>query len=334
MEKAKAVRDPYFDNVKFVLILLVIFGHVLASNFYYPIERGIYNFIFSFHMPLFVFISGYFTEFNNKKKSIKGIFRIFETLICFQIIHMLLSYAIGKEITLKSIIVPGYTLWYLLSLLCWRIALFITKPSPYSTKTIIISILLFFAMGFVPISTSFSFQRIFFFFPFFLMGFYSKHHDYLNKLPNISISNALLVLSFILLVNVLATTFSIPSFIYDQRLFWGNTPYYNFSYSISFSIIMRFIYLIMATIMSMLVLKTIPHKNTKFTKYGQDTLFFYLYHSILIVLLRFIIRSFSLPTNFGWLIIYALVIITLLIYLRKISFLRFMLNPISNMKKL
>lgn len=332
MNITKNIRDPYFDNVKFILILLVIFGHVLASNFYHPIERGIYNFIFSFHMPLFVFISGYFTEFNNKKKSIKGIFRIFETFICFQIIHMLLGYAFGKEITLKSIIVPGYTLWYLLSFLCWRIALFITKPSPYSTKTIIISILLFFTMGFVPISTSFSFQRIFFFFPFFVMGFYSKHHDYLNKLPNISTRNALLVLSFIILVNVLAATFSIPSFIYDKRLFYGDTPYYNFKYSVFFLISMRFAYLVMAIIMSILILKVIPHHNTKYTIYGKDTLFFYLYHSILIVLLRFAIRSFSLPTSFGYLILYAIVIITLLIYLRKISFLRFMLNPISNIK--
>ncbi len=49
-------RDPYFDNAKAVLIVLVVLGHTLARM----VEENewiltIYLFIFSFHMPAFYF---------------------------------------------------------------------------------------------------------------------------------------------------------------------------------------------------------------------------------------------------------------------------------------
>ncbi|MBP3851842.1 MAG: acyltransferase family protein, partial [Erysipelotrichaceae bacterium] len=54
-------RDYYFDNLKAVLIFLVILGHFLL-----PIETGplciLKRWIYSFHMPLFIFVSGYFSK--------------------------------------------------------------------------------------------------------------------------------------------------------------------------------------------------------------------------------------------------------------------------------
>lgn len=55
-------RSPLFDNIKIVLILLVVFGHALEEisleNEYGIIRACIY----SFHMPVFIFISGYFSR--------------------------------------------------------------------------------------------------------------------------------------------------------------------------------------------------------------------------------------------------------------------------------
>ncbi len=53
----------FFDNARAILILLVVFGHMLQ-----PYTSGdkylsaLYLVIYSFHMPTFLFISGYFAK--------------------------------------------------------------------------------------------------------------------------------------------------------------------------------------------------------------------------------------------------------------------------------
>lgn len=61
-------RNPLFDNIKIVLIILVVFGHALEEislgNGYGIIRACIY----SFHMPVFILISGYFSRGGDKRK--------------------------------------------------------------------------------------------------------------------------------------------------------------------------------------------------------------------------------------------------------------------------
>ena len=54
-----ANRLYYLDNLKGLLIILVILGH--AIQFTLPDYENVFAFrlIYSFHMPLFFFISGY-----------------------------------------------------------------------------------------------------------------------------------------------------------------------------------------------------------------------------------------------------------------------------------
>ena len=58
-------REYQYDNMKFILILLVVFGHLL-EYIRGDISENIYR-IYTFHMPVFVFISGYFAKFKKKK---------------------------------------------------------------------------------------------------------------------------------------------------------------------------------------------------------------------------------------------------------------------------
>ena len=52
-----AERDYQFDNIRLLLIFFVVFGHLLES---FAIGSLLYRFIYSFHMPVFIFINGYF----------------------------------------------------------------------------------------------------------------------------------------------------------------------------------------------------------------------------------------------------------------------------------
>ena len=63
------IRDSYWDTLKFVLIFLVVYGHVLAiDNEEGSVNRAVFNLIFCFHMPLFVFVSGRFSQVNDEKR--------------------------------------------------------------------------------------------------------------------------------------------------------------------------------------------------------------------------------------------------------------------------
>lgn len=59
-------RDLVFDALKFFAIYMVLWGHAiqwLSSTPYY--EQPIYRIIYSFHMPLFMTIVGYFSIGSN-----------------------------------------------------------------------------------------------------------------------------------------------------------------------------------------------------------------------------------------------------------------------------
>ena len=73
-------RIALWDNLKFILITLVVGGHFADTLIdYSKIYSSIFLFIYAFHMPLFIFISGYFHSEKNitKKNNILYITRIF-----------------------------------------------------------------------------------------------------------------------------------------------------------------------------------------------------------------------------------------------------------------
>ena len=71
---ANMKRDIYWDSLKFVLIFLVVYGHIApryleGSQF----NMAIYNFIYMFHMPMFVL----FQEDSHTYEIGKSIFKAF-----------------------------------------------------------------------------------------------------------------------------------------------------------------------------------------------------------------------------------------------------------------
>ena len=66
----KQNREYLYDNIRGILILLVVLGHALE---YFRLDNKVgeflYVFIYLFHMPVFIFISGYFSKNLKKGRS-------------------------------------------------------------------------------------------------------------------------------------------------------------------------------------------------------------------------------------------------------------------------
>ena len=63
MENKAKVREYSFDNFKGVLIILVVFAHLLGTVSRGVVAEGVYRLVYSFHMPMFIFLFGYFAKF-------------------------------------------------------------------------------------------------------------------------------------------------------------------------------------------------------------------------------------------------------------------------------
>ena len=105
------MRNNRMDNIKFFLIFCVVFGHMLEL-----VDTGVwYKIIYSFHMPAFIFVSGYFAQFNRKKI----ISVLVYPYILFQCLYLLFDAVLIKQnLALLKIqfTTPYWLLWYLVEI--------------------------------------------------------------------------------------------------------------------------------------------------------------------------------------------------------------------------
>src|SRR3954451_23551578 len=158
-------RSKYFDNAKFILIFLVVFGHMISP--YKEQDKilfTLYTVIFLFHMPAFILISGYFAKGFKKKGYLrKTVQKILIPYFIFQIIYSVFYYLVGKENTLEfDLFQPHWSLWFLLSLFFWNLLLYIFARLKW--VGLLVAVLLGIAIGYIDEAGSFlSISRTFVF---------------------------------------------------------------------------------------------------------------------------------------------------------------------------
>ena len=107
----------YIDQLKGFAILLVVVGHVLEFCLYPGKSSFSHDVIYSFHMPLFAFLSGLvFTSLSDYKKAGKKLFKqSYRLLVPFLTMGIIYAYTIRKG---EGFLLQPYKLglWYLLFL--------------------------------------------------------------------------------------------------------------------------------------------------------------------------------------------------------------------------
>lgn len=303
-------RDLSIDTLKGFLILLVILGHLIGSlRFSGP---GVWNLIYTFHMPLFVLISGYFS-----RRDIINVKNIIKPLLVFQFISIVILITLGNKFSISYFLIPHWTLWYLLSLIFWKLILqytpkkLINNPYVYLGITILASL----TIGiFLPYGRVLSIQRTISFLPFFLMGYYFKTGKIKQKICNNYISIILFaIVSLICLIGIYPNNASV--------LLRGADPYTIYDLPAK-------VLILICTMVCIYSLWNIKREVSWLAKIGRNSLMYYLYHGLIIeFILVPIVNYFSLSTNIWSISTYFIFIIFIIQIMNRFSFFRWLINP-------
>jgi hypothetical protein len=179
--RAKPAREPYLDNVKFLLIALVVTGHSLVPTLAADSARAAYLFIYVFHMPLFVIISGYLSRnfWNSNAKTNKLVDTFLVPYVIVEVGYAALRFALGQKWSI-TIIDPAWLNWYLLALLFWRLSTPVWKRMRYP---LVIAVIVYLFSGLSDLPGDFSMDRFFGLMPFFVLGLVIKPElfDFLKR---------------------------------------------------------------------------------------------------------------------------------------------------------
>jgi fucose 4-O-acetylase-like acetyltransferase len=305
-------RSMYFDNAKFILIFLVVFGHLIS-----PLKEQdgilftLYKVIFLFHMPAFIFITGYFSKgYQKKGYLLKTVRKVLLPYIIFQMIYSIYYYLNGQETVLEfDFLHPHWSLWFLLSLFGWNLLLYLFARLKW--VGLLVAIVLGIAIGYVDNAGSYlSLSRTFVFFPYFLLGFL-LNGDQLKKAIRSKYSRPI---GLLLMIGTLVFFgFNFP----HRAVPWllGDTSYANMGNEELTDGLLRGLQYLLTLVVVFGFLALIPSKQFKVSVIGERTLYIYLFHGFIIKSLQVVVpdKSFiSISGNYLLLIVLSFVICLIL----------------------
>ena len=110
----------YFDNLKGVLIILVVIGHLLEPCARLGSEGlagfRVLDFIYMFHMPLFIFVTGLFSKGVFRQGRFRAEVPLFYFAICFLLYTGLMveKCLLGAHVSFNYLTLNGRIPWYLM----------------------------------------------------------------------------------------------------------------------------------------------------------------------------------------------------------------------------
>lgn len=274
-------RDAYFDNAKALLILSVVMGHTLSGMLGEARWLdSLYLFIYTFHMPAFIFITGYYARVLRTKKDwwklIKSVvlpYIVFQYAYSFYYLYVL---DLNVEVNFASS--PRWGLWFLVSLFCWRLMLPLFTRSKWM---IVVALGIALAAGYVPfISGPYSLSRTLFFFVFFIAG-YHLSVDGLKAMGNkVKLVGAVLLAALFMAIYLFMD-------MAQKAWFFGHRPYAELTpFFVEAGFVNRlFVYAICA-LATWAFLAIVPKRQFRWTVVGQRTMAIYIFHLGLIQTVR------------------------------------------------
>lgn len=276
MQERLQERDVYFDNLKFILILLVVVGHFMEPFNGERTTQAVYQFIYSFHMPLFIFAAGYFSKsIRYPKYYVNLVSSLLVPYVIFETLYTLFDfYTQGQDKLNFTYFYPYWILWFLFSMMLWKMLLPYLLILKYPLAICIgMSLMMGYALD---VDYYASISRTLYFFPFFIMGFYFKREwlDRLKTRRNVISSVVIVTIGFGLLYTL--------SPVLSTSWFYGSLPYLEFGIDAWYAAGYRLLTYLFTVVMGLSVLTIVPNSKLPFTHLGEHTMYVFLLHGFLV----------------------------------------------------
>ncbi|TDC80326.1 acyltransferase family protein [Streptomyces hainanensis] len=165
-------RDAFFDNAKYLAIVLVAIGHAwepLRGDS--RVVMALYLTVYTFHMPAFIVISGYLSRsFDGRADRVQRLVTgVLVPYVVFQVAYTLyLRRLADDDSTYVGFFEPRWLMWFLLALFIWRLTVPVWKairwPLPVALALAAV------ATASPTLGGDLQIQRVLQFLPFFVLG--------------------------------------------------------------------------------------------------------------------------------------------------------------------
>ena len=266
-------RDYLFDNCKVFLIFLVVAGHFVgpgaSDNTFLLLLKWV---IVSFHMPAFIFISGYLSK--KELPLLVTVKKLALPYLIYEVIYYLWYVLVLHKSTQLALLKPKFTLWYLMALFFWRVITPYVKKLPFHFMLALFAGIL---IGFSGMEDNFlTIPRALVFYPFYLAGTYLDR-ERLTRLRTQKMKIlAAVIVSGISLVLCLMGWKRITTML----IFYGRYSYETMHQTMITGVLWRIFMYVIGFLMTYALLILMTEKKLSISYIGTRTMAIYLFHGL------------------------------------------------------
>ncbi|CAM5691491.1 Acyltransferase 3 domain-containing protein OS=Streptomyces alboniger OX=132473 GN=CP975_11900 PE=4 SV=1 [Streptomyces alboniger] len=270
-------RDAFFDNAKYLAIVLVAMAHAWEPlTDHSRTAEALYMTVYTFHMPAFILISGYFSRSfdmraDRLKRLVTGVavpYVIFE--VAYTLFKRWADDDPGQPISLLD---PWYLTWFLVALFVWRLTVPLWKivrwPVPLALAITMLAVIS------PDIGDDLDLQRVLQFMPFFVLGLFMKpEHFQLMRRREVRILSVPVFAAAVLLAYWAAPRMTSVWFYRRDSAQELGVPWW-------VGIVMTLALFGCSVVLTACFFAWVPRRRMWFTVLGAGTLYGYLLHGFL-----------------------------------------------------
>ncbi|WP_328693338.1 acyltransferase family protein [Streptomyces phaeochromogenes] len=270
-------RDAFFDNAKYLAIVFVAMGHAWEPlTDHSRAAEALYMVVYTFHMPAFILISGYFSRsFDMRTDRLQRLVTgIAVPYILFEVAYSLFKkWADDDPSHPISLLDPWYLTWFLVALFVWRMTVPLWKvvrwPVPLSLAIAIL------ASVSPDIGDDLDLQRVLQFLPFFVVGLFMKpEHFQLMRRREVRILSVPVLLSALVFAYWAGPRMSSAWFYHRDSAQELGSPWWA-------GVVMTLAMFGCSLVLTSCFFAWVPRRKMWFTVLGAGTLYGYLLHGFL-----------------------------------------------------
>lgn len=280
-------RIYYWDNLKGLLIISVVLGHLLECYIHdsHLLPR-LWILIYSFHMPLFVFISGYFAQ-KSSRPAEHHIRKMFFLYLLMQVLFTVFNYFTVPDYNLLFLLAsPEFGCWYLLFMVyAYILVKYLQGKEEHLLHYIVTALIVSLLSGFdESIGHDWTVGRALYFLPYFLTGYFAaakkiKLADIRQDYAKISVPLSLAVIVAIPFIYIRLYSTGI----FNRVSLSGKTAYESlYPDNHLYGLLFRILVYGFSALMALAVMTLMTHKKCILSFIGKQSLLIYLVHVLML----------------------------------------------------